>query len=242
MGPARYGIVKSGVVNDEYSKKDKVKKHRLTTIMKERAHEFWNWFSANAAAYLFLREVDEAMKTGLLEDLKRHLHQYCERLGFEIGGDLNADQELIITAEGNADYFEFAEALIAEAPEIPRWTFHALIPPRGIEFEINIEDVTLRAGNMWFQPMGHPGFPEVTGIRVCFPDYEAVKDTEWILPAINKMVEYILGEKVYARNMHYIDLGELPEAPAEFGMIPLSNLEKYIQWRLARTMELIRSN
>jgi len=95
---------------------------------------------------------------------------------------------------------------------------------------------------MWFQPMGHPGFPEVTGIRVCIPNFEAVKDKEWLYPAISKIVEYILGEKSFALNIHYVEVGELPEAPAEFGMFPLSNLEKFIQWRKARAMELIRSN
>ena len=210
--------------------------------MKEQARIFWNWFSTQSSAYLFIKDVEEPLKGTMLETLKGRLHDYCDRLGFEIGGDPEADQELIITAEGNWEYFKFAEALIAEAPELPNWEFVALIPPRGVEFEINVEENTFRAANMWFLPMGHPGFPEVIGIRVCIANYESLKEKDWLFPAISKIVEYTLGEKSFALNIHYVEVGELPEAPSEFGMFPLASLEKFVQWRKQKAMQLIRSN
>jgi hypothetical protein len=79
-------------------------------------------------------------------------------------------------------------------------------------------------------------------VRVCIPTYETVKDKEWIQPAISKMVEYILGEKTFALSMHYVEVGELPEAPVEWGMIPLANLERFVQWRQAKALALIHSN
>ncbi len=210
--------------------------------MKEKASQFWNWFASHSAAYLFLKDVDNTVKSRLLQDLKQHLHAYCNKLCFEIGGDPESDQELIITADGNTEYFRYAETLIAEAPELEGWDFIALIPPRGAEFEISINGLVLRARDMWFQPMGHPNFPELMGIRVCIPNYETYKDSEWMHQAICKMVEYIIGEKSFALNMHYIDIGELPEAPVEWGMFPLQNLEKFIQWRQSRALEVIRNN
>ena len=210
--------------------------------MKERAKIFWEWFSENSAAYLFMNEVDERLKSRLLQDLKQHLFDYCDKLCFEIGGDPNGDQELIVTAEGNPEYFEYAEFLIATSPNLDNWQFYALIPPRGTDFEISIEDTTLRVKNMWFQPMGYPGFPEVTGVRVGIPNYEEIKDKSWLQPVVAKVIEYILGEKAFALNMHHVEVSELPEAPAEWGMFPLPKLEKFMKWKQHRALELIRAN
>lgn len=210
--------------------------------MKERAIIFWEWFREHTAGYLFLSQVDDEVKTNLLEDLKAHLQAYCDKLCFEIGGDPEAEHELIITAEGDKSYFEYAEFLVAEAPKLDGWKFFALIPPRGADFEITINEHKIQSKDMWFQPMGNPCFPDIIGLRICLPNYEAVKDQEWILPAMAKIAEYILGEKSFALNIQYIDIGELPENPPEWRMIPLTRLEQFVSWRKRKGLETIISN
>jgi hypothetical protein len=42
--------------------------------------------------------------------------------------------------------------------------------------------------------------------------------------------------------MHHVEVGELPEAPGEWGMFPLPNLVKFMKWKQNRALELIRAN
>ena len=51
-----------------------------------------------------LNEIDEDEKDQLLEDLQGHLHEYCDQLYFQVGGNSGEEQELIITAEGDKDF------------------------------------------------------------------------------------------------------------------------------------------
>jgi hypothetical protein len=210
--------------------------------MVQEARQFWDWFRIHADQYRFLEAASEKSKSVMLELLREHLQQYCDKLFFEIGGQSGEDPELIITAEGRTEFFEKAEKLVSAAPKIGTWKFCALIPPRGSDFQIGIEGYTLNASTLWFQPMGHPALPELNGLRVCIPHYELMRTKEWLQPVIAKMVEYILGEKVYAIDIHYIEVGDLPEVPSEMGMFPLPGLTRFLTWRKERAMEQIRNN
>lgn len=210
--------------------------------MRQEARKFWEWFSIRHHAYRALETETEEMKTLLLEELRANLQAFCDKLFFEIGGQAAEEPELIITAEGNTEFFRQAEELVSSAPKIGNWQFRALIPPRGTDFQIGIDGYVLNASTLWFQPMGHPALPELNGLRVCIPQYNLLKAKEWLQPVIAKIVEYILGEKTYALDVHYIEVAELPEAPVEWGMFPLPRLIKFLAWRKAKARDQIRYN
>jgi hypothetical protein len=156
------------------------------------------------------------------------LHEYCDKLYFEIGGHPDEKQELIITAEGNTDYFQEVEDLVNQAPKIEQWSFIAFIPPRDVYFEINYEGVVLRPEEMWIQPLCHEDDPSAIGIRVCARNYELIKGSEFFEPAVYKILDAILGEKASALDLEYVEFGQLPDDPEEEGMLELSKLPDYI--------------
>lgn len=210
--------------------------------MAQSPRHFWHWFGQNNKAYLFLNEVDAEEKEQLLNNLMERLHEYCENLWFEIGGHPGEDQELIITAEGNADYFGHVEALINAAPNISNWTFIAFIPPREIEFEMKYEDVVLKPSEMWFEPLEHPNIPAAIGIKICTRNYELVKDSEWLRPAVYKVLDTILGEKSFALDIEHVAIDQLPDEPDEEGLIELSGLPTYIEWKKSKRADRTESN
>jgi hypothetical protein len=210
--------------------------------MKEKAIEFWNWFEEHNKPYLFLNQMDEDTKAALLNNLLAHLQAYCLHLSYEIGGDPNAKQELVITAEGDMHYFEEVNTLIEAAPKLDNWDFIAFVPPRGDAFEFGFEDITLKASDIWFMPLKDLAHPEIVAIKICTPYYDRLKEYEWLRPAMYKILENILGEKSFALDLQYIDIGELPPLPAEKGMMQIAQLPKYIDWKKAVHLAMIYLN
>jgi hypothetical protein len=195
------------------------------------AAKFWNWFKEHNEPYLLVDDLEDDVKETLFDDLLEQLHLYCAHLYFEIGGLPGEEQELIITAEGNVDYFEQVELLIANAPVIQGWTFIAFIPQRNPPVNTLYEDVELIPTKMWFMPLNSTSKPKSIGIKVCLRDYEVVKDNKWLKPAVYKLLDTILGEKVFALDIDFVDFGDLPEDPAKEGMIELVDLPRFVVWK-----------
>jgi hypothetical protein len=199
--------------------------------MEDPTKIFWNWFKEHNNSYLSVDEVDEDVKDQMLNDLQDHLHEYCEHLYFEVGGMAGEEQELIITAEGDTDFFEQVEALINSAPAIDNWTFTAFIQPRDDLKITNFEDVELKLADMWFMPLESASLPKSIGIKVCTPNYDIVSRSKWFKSAVYKVLDAVLGEKSFALDIDHIDFGKLPDNPEEQKMIELAELPAYVRWK-----------
>ncbi len=199
--------------------------------MTETGIQFWKWFEKNNNAYLFLNQVDENEKERLLDELLDNLHNYCDKLYFEAGGHPDETQELIISAEGDINYFNKVEELILNAPKIKNWKFIAFIPPKDSDFEINFENVILNPNEIWFMPIEKKDDENWFGIEVCIKNHDLIKDKDYFTSAIYKVVETIVGEKSFALDIDYLETEQLPENPEEVGLIELSELPQYISWR-----------
>ena len=191
--------------------------------------QFWNWFKDNNKSYTFLNSVDETVKEQLLDKLLEQLHNYCDKLYFEIGGFPDEDQELIITAEGDKNYFDKVEKLINAAPQIDCWTFIAFKPAMPEIFTSKWDDLELNTEDMWFLPLSNNKNQDL-GVRVCFNNQDLLKDNETLTPLLYKMLDTIVGEKAFALDIHYVDTDLLPDDPEEEGLYPILELPKYIEW------------
>ena len=192
---------------------------------------FWNWFKVNNSKYYYLNQiVDPKEKEKLLDLFLDKLHEYCNKLFFEIGGYSNEPQELIITAEGNKDYFSKAEELVSKAPKINDWQIIAHKPAIGIDFITEYKDIKLNPREIWFLPLDNKKEPKALGLRIYLPNYDPQKE-QTFLEGCYQVLDGILGEKSVMLNIHLIEVDKLPRNPEEEGLIELSELPKYILWR-----------
>jgi hypothetical protein len=195
--------------------------------------QFWNWFKENNKAYLFLDSVDEDVQEKLLNDFEVELHKYCDQLFFEIGGSPEEDQELIITAEGDKNYFDKVEQLINAASVIEGWKFIAFKPSIPGHFKSKWDDLELDTEDMWFLPLTNDNNPDM-GIRVFLKNHDLIKDNEVLTPLLYKMLDTIIGEKSFALDIDYVDTDEQPSNPEEEDLYPILELPKYIEWHKSR--------
>ena len=191
--------------------------------------QFWNWFKDHNKSYTFLHSVDENVKEQLLDNFLEQLHNYCDKIYFEIGGFPDEDQELIITAEGDKDYFDKVEHLINNAPKITGWNFIAFKPPMPDHFKSKWDDLELDTEDMWFLPLSNEK-KQGLGIRVYFHNQDLIKDNESLTPLLYKMLDTIIGEKSFALDIHYVDTDLLPNDPKVEGLYPILELPQYIKW------------
>src|SRR6202035_3750212 len=174
--------------------------------------------------------LDEEVKEKLMNDLLIQLNKYCDKIYFEIGGHPDGDQELIITAEGDKNYFEKVERLISAAPLIDNWTFFSLIPPVEGHFKSKWDDLELNTEDLWFLPLSIEESEDL-GLRIFIKNYDLVKDNKILMTLLYKMLDSILGEKSFAIDIQYVDAELQPDDPEEEGMYQLLELPDYIKWR-----------
>lgn len=199
--------------------------------MTTKTQQFWDYFIKNINSFTFINKAEPTVKENLLNSILNELHHYCDSLYFEISDDPEGTHELIITAEGKAEYFEEVENLINAAPRIEHWNFVAFIPPRDIHFNLRYEGLVLNPEDMWFMPLSNDDDPKAIGISICAKDYELVQSHDFFESAMFKILDVLLGEKSAAIDLDFVSFGHLPDDPVQAGMIELAELPDYIKWK-----------
>lgn len=115
---------------------------------------------------------------------------------------------------------------------------YAFIPQRDLPVKTQYEDTELTPTEIWFMPLNSASKPKSIGIKVCSPNYEIVKNNKWLKPAVYKLLDTILGEKVFALDIDFVDIGDLPKDPEKEGMIELVDLARFVIWKKKQISKL----
>jgi hypothetical protein len=195
--------------------------------------KFWDWFQKNEAQYFFLNQIsDDDEKENLLETFLEHLHSYCDHLFFEIGGLPDEKQDLIITAEGDTDYFAQVELLINTAPLLEHWNFIDFKPARQ-DYTIEYNNITLDPNTLWFIPLNSNNNPQKIGIRLYADEYDETEEEDF-LTASYLVLDNVLGEKSNALDIGYVEIKNLSSVSNRDDLIELGKLPKYIEWKKSK--------
>lgn len=193
---------------------------------------FWDWFIKNESNYFFLNQInDDNIKKRLLDDFLSHLHEYCNNLYFEIGGFPDKKQDLIITAEGDTNFFEKVEALVIRAPQLEHWNVIAFKPIIE-DFITECRGLKLDPKNMYFIPLNNNN-SEKLGVRIYINNYNSAKKEDFLF-ATYLVLDNILGEKSNALDVSYVEIENLPTILKREGLIELVKLPHYIKWEKSK--------
>jgi len=192
--------------------------------------QFWKWFIENSNQYFFLNQiVDQEEKDKLLDILLNKLHEYSNGLYFLIGGNVDKEQELIITAEGNVDFFKCVEDLVRAAPNIKNWHIIPFKPPIEGDFQIDYGEVNFDTRKMQFEPLEIPDVILPMGVKVFYPDFCKEKEEKFLM-GTHLILDNLLGEKSYALNIDYVEVAGFIENSEKDDLLKIIELPNYISW------------
>ena len=189
--------------------------------------EFWQWFAAHHHRYEHLDGPDRDVR---LDEAIAVLHQVCDGLWLQFGGGPQGPHELVISAEGNVDYFADVQDLVAVAPAIPGWHIIAFKPARGFDFTTSYNGVSVTPASAWFLPLQSPSRPDELGLRIAVPGFDAAWSEEFLY-ACYIVLDAGLGELRAAQEVQHVEVCAVPASPEEAGYIALAELGGYLDWR-----------
>jgi hypothetical protein len=187
---------------------------------------FWDWFRLHLPEFDALSDPDAAF----WDIAVGQLQQLDERFKFELSHPNGTVREFIITAEGRKEAFPLAEAIVARAPKIPGWSFIALKPPMGFDFQTTYEGICFDPNSMRFRPLVNKSNPQNLGLRVGVPNLNPSIKRQ-ADNAIFVILDTALGERAAALEIDYVEVAPLPESPDSEGYIELHKLPQYIESR-----------
>lgn len=197
---------------------------------------FWNWFQDNNQTIKnFLNETPKSQKQ-INHSIKHRLGFYCKELDYIIIFPKKPTQkiELIITANGNPEYFTQVTELIKYAPTLKHWKFTAFIQPTenideimdGLDEPYIFQENTLKTSDIKFLPLAYDEKTKKHVIRIYLKNYNIHCDTKTWNQTIYIIMQDLLGEKALYQNINFVQLAQMPNNNNE--LIELYDLQLYI--------------
>ena len=201
-----------------------------------KINTFWNWFQDNNQTIKNLKNETLINQKQICNKLAKQLGYYSKDLDFMIVFPKKENQktELIITANGNPDYFNQVEELINNAPVLKHWKFTAFIQPsanideiiKGLDEPYIFQELTIKTSEIKFLPLHYDGKIKKLDIIIYLKNYTINCNTKTWQQIIYIILQDVLGEKALYQNINLVQLAQLSNATEE--LIELYELQFYI--------------
>jgi hypothetical protein len=183
---------------------------------------FWNWFQDNNKTIQNLINETPKNQKHISFWITKNLSYYCKEIDFILvfpnnnNNNNNNKTELIITANGNPEYFNQVIDLVDNAPQLKNWKFTAFIQPTeridkiidGFDEPYIFQDITLKASELKFIPLDYDKITKKIDIMVFLKNYYLYCDTKTLEQAVFIIRQDILGENSLFQNINLLQLAQ----------------------------------
>jgi hypothetical protein len=181
--------------------------------------KFWNWFLERQELFA------EADVKSILDEIDAELKQIDEGLVVEICREDNGITELQFTANGATELFPLIEEIYQRAPDLDRWKWQALRPPRGFNFEFQTDNLTIDVSQLQFMPLKNEVVDDAIGVRIIQTISPKFQFPEGAL-------DIILGTGVGEAALSLIEYVDVKYGKSKLkGAHPISELYRFIEWK-----------
>jgi len=197
---------------------------------------FWDWIQFNEKTLRNLQTEKSNVQKLFLFWLKKHLHYYCPELDAIIMFPTkeNKDIRLIISANGNPEYFGLITTLVDNSPKVKNWKFLAFIQPSedieemeaGLDKPYVFKDINLKVSELKFMPFRYEGIKKIDMI-VYLKNFTVHCNNKNLLQVVFIIMQNVIGEKSLYENISFIELAQMPEKQND-EMIYLFDLRYYL--------------
>lgn len=197
---------------------------------------FWNWFQDNNQSIKNLINETPHNQKQICFWLNRHLGYYCKELDFMIVLPKKENQkaELIITANGNPEYFDQVIQLINNAPILRNWRFIAFIQLtekidkiiEELDDPYVIQELTIKSNEAKFLPLDYDVNSKKTDIIIYLKNYNIHCCNKTLQQVICIILKDLLGEKLIYEKINFVQLAKTPNQIEE--LIELYEFQYYL--------------
>ncbi|MBO6116991.1 MAG: hypothetical protein J6P44_00430 [Bacteroidales bacterium] len=194
-----------------------------------KASLFWDKFITIKDRLMDIDSLSEDKAEELLLLLDGYLKDFSQGVDF-ILSDLTANgRDILLTANGDEEFFQDVIELVQSAPVMDFWTVTAFLQPQGKNQSAEYEDTSLNSKDLYFIPMESDEQKDKIGLMIAGKNLQ--KNDE-VLSCAYLLCEKMIGEYNATTLTGYFDVGNLPDNFEDEGYLPLDYLPDFIQWKI----------
>jgi hypothetical protein len=199
-------------------------------------NHFWSWFSDHQSKLKNLLTSSAKETKHYVYWLDWHLHFYAPGVDFILifPNRKNEKTQMIISANGNPDFFNKVDEVIKAAPKLKDWEFIAFVQPSkdiddmeaGLDKPYVFKDINLKASELKFMPFEYEDSKKIDMI-VYLKNFTVHCNNKNLLEAVFIIMQDIIGEKSLYENINFVELAQMPEQEDD-ELIYLYDLQYYL--------------